>query len=66
MLKMFKSKAIIMLTGVVCGCIVLCIIEFLSGSDAWVAWGYTTAIGIGALIFVLAKRSEKKKKRGEK
>ena len=55
---MFRSQvtASVML---VCGSLFLCVSEFLSGSEAWVY--YPSALGIGALIFlVLVKRKKRR------
>jgi len=58
---MFKSKITVsvMLTGVICSGLFLCVSEYLSGSEAWVAGVCPIIIGIGALIFVLVKRERK-------
>lgn len=62
---MSKSKVIVsvMLAGVVCGSLFLCVSEYLSGSEEWVAWAFPSASGIGSLIFVLVKKFENKKVR---
>lgn len=59
---MFKSKIItlVMLAGVVCSVLFVCISEYLSGSEAWVAWAYPSVLGIVALIFVLVKRKRRR------
>lgn len=56
---MFKSKIIVsvLLVGVVYNCIVMSalimgVLLYLSGSEASV-WAYPSALGIGALVFVL-------------
>lgn len=59
---MFKSKitTLVMLAGVVCGVLFVCISEYLSGSEAWIAWAYPSVFGIGALIFVLVMRKRRR------
>ena len=61
---MFNTKPTtsIMLACIVCSSLFLCAAEYLSGSEAWVAWGCTSALGIGALVFVLVSRRRKGKK----
>lgn len=59
---MFNTKPTtsIMLACIVCGSLFLCGANYFSGSDAWIAWVYTTVIGIVGLVFVfVTKRWEK-------
>ena len=57
---MFRSKIIVsvLLAGVVCGSLFLCVSAYLSGSEEWVAWAFPSVSGIVALIFVLVKKFE--------
>ena len=59
---MFKSKITVsvMLAGVVCCSLFLCVSEYLLGSEAWVAGAFPSVVGIGALIFVLVKRKKRR------
>ena len=49
-----------MLARVVCGVLFVCISEYLSGSEAWVAWAYPSVLGTVALVFLLASRKKRK------
>ena len=61
---MFKSRVttLVMLAGVVCGSLFMCISEYLSGSEAVVAWAYPSVLGIGALIALIALRILRRRK----
>ena len=60
---MFKPKitVIVLLAGVVCVSLFLCVSAYLSGSEEWVAWAFPSASGVGSLIFVLVKKFENKR-----
>ena len=66
---MFKSKIIVsvLLVGVVYNYLVMSalimgVLMYLSGSEAWVVWAYPTALGIWTSIFVLVLIRRCKKK----
>ena len=58
---MFKSKitVIVMLAGVVCSSLFMCVSGYPQGSEAWVPWAYPCAGGIVALIYILAFTGKK-------
>ena len=64
---MFKPKitVIVLLVVAVYNCIVMSlfimgVLMYLSGSEAWVVWAYPSALGIGALMFVLVMRKKRR------
>ena len=58
---MFESKITVsvMRAGVVCGCIFLCVSNYLQGSEAWVGWAYPTVIGVAGLVLILVIKDAK-------